>query len=123
MRQYCSYEFYTDEYGGALSSEEQFNHSLIHAQAVIDKMTFNRLKRCEDVPVEVKFAVCAAVDSYTRHVLNDGKVVASETVGKHSVTYASNPSSSKTIDVQMWDDAMRFLAGSKLLYRGVYIHE
>jgi len=117
MVQYCTFVFYQNEYKGKAVSEEEFSSYLIHAQSVVDRLTFNRLKYMEVIPDEAKFACCAAVEVYAKAQQNDGEMLASETVGKHSVTYVNT---GKTLESKMLDEAKNFLHGSKLLYRGVF---
>lgn len=123
---YCTFDFYKDEYHGTLiTTEGDFMRHLIHATAMVDRMTFGRLKReafasVEDVPVEVRYAVCAAAERHAQAEQHDGRTIASETTGKHSVTYADAGQSVKS---EMYRAAMQFLDGTRWVYRGLYPDE
>lgn len=123
---YCTFDFYQNDYHGTIvTNDGDFRRHLIHATAMVDQMTFGRLKMeafasVEDVPVEVKYAVCAAVERHAQAEQHDGHTVASETTSKHSVTYADAASSVKA---EMYRSAMQFLSGTKWVYRGLYPNE
>ncbi|MCD7805439.1 MAG: hypothetical protein LUH03_09940 [Oscillospiraceae bacterium] len=125
--QYCTYAFYTDTYGGtAITSEKAFTRYELLARAVIDRLTYGRLKHitnAADIPEEVMFAVCVAGDYACNADAYGGHTVASETVSKHSVSYGDTDSS---VEAGMARCAMQFLATSScswMLYKGVYPFE
>lgn len=123
---YCTFDFYQNDYHGALiTTDADFNRHLIHATAMIDRMTFDRLKKenfpsVEDVPLEVRYAVCAAVECHAQAEQHDGHTIASETTGKHSVTYAD---AAPSVKAEMIRSAMQFLSGTRWVYRGLYPDE
>ena len=123
--EYCTYEFYTDTYGGTTIQESAWKRNEIQARALIDRITFGRLKKAgfasvDDIPEEVKFAVCAAAEYSAQAEQNGGRTIASETTSKHSVSYGDTDSS---VESGMMRSAMRFLSGSRWTYRGVYCCE
>lgn len=123
---YCTFDFYQNDYHGtSITTDAAFQRHLIHATAMIDQMTFGRLKKeafatVEDVPIEVKYAVCAAAECHAGAELHDGRIIASETTGKHSVTYAD---AAPSVKAEMYQAAMNFLSGTKWAYRGFYPDE
>lgn len=123
--QYCDYEFYTGTFGGTAITEDAFPRLERAARATVDRITFGRLKKAgfasvENVPEEVKLAICAAAEYSLRTEANGGRTIASETTSKHSVTYGDTDSSA---EAGMMRCAMSYLAGSKWTYRGVYPDE
>lgn len=124
--QYCTYQFYQEEYGGtSITSEAGFKHNEVKARALIDRITFGRLKKAgfktvDDVPEEVRYAVCAAAEYSSQAEASGGRTVASETTGKHSVSYGD---ADLSVEAGMMRCAMQFLSGSLWTYRGVYCCE
>lgn len=123
--QYCTYDFYKSTFGGNVIAESNFARHEIMARAIIDRITFGRIKRAgfetfDDVPEEIKLAVCAAAEYSSQAEATGGRTVASETTSKHSVAYGDTDSS---VEAGMLRCAMQFLAGSKWTYRGVYCCE
>lgn len=123
--QYCTYEFYSDEYGGTLLTESEWKKHEIIAAAAVDKATFGRMKKAgfasaDDVPEEIKLAICSVAECSVRAEMHGGHTVASETTGKHSVTYADSDVSTESA---MRRAAMQFLSGSRWTYRGLYPDE
>ena len=123
--EYCTYEFYRDTYGGVAISEGEWKRAEIKARALIDRITFGRLKRVgfnstDEYPEDIKLAVCAAAEYSLQAERNGGRTIASETTSKHSVTYGDTDSS---VESGMMRSAMQFLSGSPWTYRGVYCFE
>ncbi len=126
--QYCTYAFYTATYGGTvIASETEFNHYELLARAIIDRLTYGRLKHITDtadIPEDVMLAICIAGDYACNADANGGHTVASETVSKRSVSYGDTDSS---VENGMARCAMSFLMASSscswMLYKGVYPFE
>lgn len=94
------------------------------AERLVDYLTFNRIKKLSDIPIEVKNAVCAVIEVYVKYsnkyenaAQQNG--IKSENTDGYSVTYIEN---STNIEKQMLDTAIRqakiYLSGTGLLYRG-----
>ena len=125
---YTTFDFYQNSYfGTVITTEQDFRRHLVHAAASVDELTFGRLRRegyasPQDVPEAVQFAVCAAVDAHARYEAHGGRAVASETVGKHSVTYELSGEAGSA-NAEMNRAAMDFLSGTRWVYRGLYDDE
>lgn len=114
---YVNYSYYTETYKGTSVPLTTFDNLAIQASYFIDYITFNRVKELDTVPDEVKMAVCSVID--TQYKLdNDGGVKVSESIGRHSVTYAS-ANANTTEDKKKYNAAKMYLAHTGLLYRGV----
>ncbi|NFR85807.1 MULTISPECIES: hypothetical protein [unclassified Clostridium] len=116
MQNYIDYNFYKESYGGASVPQGSFLRFSIKASTYIDKITFGRVKKLEDIPTEVKFAVCSTME-VMKKIEDDGGVISSESEGKHSVSYVdgiSTMSEEKKIN----ETATLFLANTGLLYKG-----
>lgn len=120
--QYCTYQWYTEVYGGSAVQEDTFTRVSARVQALIDRITFNRIKSLpeNEIPDEVRWAVCSGVDFAYQAEANDGHTVVSETVSKHSVTYGD---AVKSVEAGVIRCARTYLDGTGLTYRGAYHHE
>jgi hypothetical protein len=114
---YVDYSYYTGTYKGTSVPSTIFDNLAIQASYFIDYITFNRIKSLETVPDEVKMAVCSVIDAQYK-LDNDGGVKVSESIGRHSVTYAS-ANANVTEDNKKYNAARVYLAHTGLLYRGV----
>jgi nitrogen regulatory protein PII-like uncharacterized protein len=100
---YTDYEFYLHTYRGTAIAAEDFARLARRASAVIDQVTYNRTAAViladedEDTIEKIKMATCAVADEvYTLEA--SGGVIQSESVGRHSVTYATPASQQKRLD-------------------------
>lgn len=116
MNSYVDYDFYKESYGGNNVPQGSFLKFAIKASAYIDKITFGRVKKLEEIPEEVKFATCAVID-FDKKIEDDGGIISSESEGNHSVTYVST--GNETEDKKRYKEAALFLSNTGLLYRGV----
>lgn len=118
---YIDYSYYANEYGGKRAKGEDFTFYELSSRMIIDRYTFNRVRYAlEDVPgfeipEEIKIAQCALIDFMVGAEENGGKVIASESVSKHSVTYAGV----KSYDEQAKDIVKRYLGGTPWTYAGM----
>ena len=91
----ADYEFYVISYAGTLITEADWPAAVREASAFVDDLTYRRLHwqlSSYQLPDEVRMAVCAVAEAVARY--NAGQMlriagVSSETVGAHSVTYAT----------------------------------
>lgn len=93
MVKYADYNYYKDDYGGAMP-ENRFNRFVIEASAYIRKITFDRIDP-QRVPEEVKYACCAMCDAAfeAQETQVDGKDVKSVSNDDYSVTFADSAGS------------------------------
>lgn len=122
MSSYVDYAFYVDEWKGSLIDEAAFSNFAIKASAEIDRITFYRIRKIEQVTDEVKVAVCAVIDELLKieaaTSASYGKK--SETIGKQSVTYDETLKKSGAGYYGMLRGvASPYLMKTGLLYRGV----
>lgn len=112
----CTFDFYLEQFGGAvIQTEEEFRRHEKPARVCVDTLTQFRIKGMDDIPVEAANAVCAAAECAARAEQTGGRLVASETVSKHSVTFSN---AGETLQDEMMRTAMLYLSGSPLIYRG-----
>jgi len=116
---YIDHDYYSKTYGGNLISAEEFLRYEILSRMEIDRHTFNRVKNAIknvqnfSIPEEIKNAQCAVMDYMKKVDMDGGAVVVSESVSKHSVTYAI-----KSFDDEVRKIVKRFLGGTPWTYRG-----
>lgn len=120
MNSYVDYDFYKESYGGSNVPQGSFLKFAIKASAYIDRITFNRVKKLEEVSEEIKFATCAVID-FDKKIEDDGGIISSESEGNHSVTYVDGNTgvNTETEDKRRYKEAALFLSNTGLLYRGV----
>lgn len=118
---YVSFTYYESDtgYSGTKLHERQFNTFGRHAEEFVDAMTFRRLRSAkkDDIPAEVKNAVCELAEWLHEFDKNGGKTIQSETSGNYAVSYQCRKMGSKEND--MMRIVYTHLSGSPLLYRGV----
>lgn len=116
---YIDYDYYTDSYGGGLVSKEEFKLYEIKSRIQIDRYTFNRVKNVIEnipdfsIPEEIKNAQCEVMDYIKKVEAEGGAVVVSETVSKHSVTYAK-----KSFEDEVRGIVKNYLHGTSWTYLG-----
>lgn len=130
LTQLIDYDYYVNNYGGSSIPESSFNNFVIKASACVNKYTFNRITD-EVIDNNIKNCACEIADLlYSQDIkklkIEDIKMVASETVGKHSKTYVNN---SNLIDKQILSDSeletscykicYKYLVSTGLMYRGI----
>lgn len=123
---YVDFNFYTGEYGGSTVVSSEFQLHALKASAFIDQLTSNRVAAIitagtdTDKIQAIKLAVCAVIDEQAK-LEAAGGVIASESVGSHSVTYANAQSDNR--EKKLGDAARLFLSNTGLLFRGFYADE
>ncbi len=120
---YLDYDFYIIDWGGNLK-ENEFNKLAIKAKSVIDFYTLDRVKKLDEIPIEVKYAMCELIDYEKQLEDTGGKEIASEKTASHSINYAvSKQGSNRAIKSKQKDIVRRWLINTDLMYRGVgYAH-
>lgn len=112
---YADYDYYINEYGSRKIPEEMFGFYAKKAEAFLNMITFDRIKRLEEVPELVKDAVCEMADiayQYSKKPCG----VRSEDIDGYKVAY--NDSGSKQMNVEMTRAARLYLENTGLLYKG-----
>ena len=92
MTLYADFNFYRDTYKGTMG-ENDFSKHIAKASALITSATFGRIKPA-NIPDEVKYCACELADKCYAVGKSEGKQ--SETVGAHSVSYASGNTTSQS---------------------------
>lgn len=116
---YADFTFYKEQYDGKLT-EEVFGSLILKASAEIDKLTFNRTKDktiFTKFETEIRLATCAVLEAFRKNDLGGG--IASETNDGISINYVAGVSKAKTDDGRIYEAALRYLAGTGLMERGV----
>ena len=136
---YADFAYYSEVYGGSLIPQDKFSSLAEKASDRIDAATFGRLENGvpEEYEKNVKRCCCELAENiYNYSALSDGSSiagagsVASENIGKYSVTYRSGTEQISTISAQLHGEnsglediykniIMRHLGRTGLLFRGI----
>lgn len=127
---YVTYEYYTDTFGGTAISSESFNKYERKARVSLDNFTFDRIKNDETlIDDNVKDCMCEMMEkAYSidqEEAATDGKIISSESVDGHSVSFAISDSQKNEIDqsritkVKLYNIAKDYLGRTGLMYRGI----
>lgn len=112
---YVDYQYYKANAGGL--SETEFEKGLLWATALIDQITFGRLKHLDMIPDSVKNALCCVIDRFAKYQKSQERDLRSESNDGYSVSYSDE----KKLDDLRLDaikDAKMYLSGTGLTYRG-----
>jgi hypothetical protein len=100
---YTDFEFYVHTYRGTAIAAENFARLARRASAVIDQVTYNRAAAVIEAETDldtiekIEMAACAVADEiYSQEAA--GGVIQSESIGRHSVTYAKAASQQKRLE-------------------------
>ena len=126
MAAYVDYTYYTTTYDGSAISVAEFTAYANRASAYIDYVTMDRaatlMRLVSPSPEEtaliskVKNAVCAVADQFKNYDAIGGGSISSESVGSHSVSYAT--ADRKVYAANVSNAAEIYLAHSGLMFRG-----
>lgn len=127
MDAFIDFTYYTDEYHGASVSSSDFPRLALEATALVEMATFNRagsvigLGEDTDVISKIKLATCAVMDAQYKIAQSGGSsgVIASESVGSHSVNYVSRKGADASVQDELVGTIYRYLANTGLMYRGM----
>lgn len=111
------YNFYHEVYHGSIASDKNFDNAELEAEAFVDMITFGRIKKLQEIPDSVKFAICSLVDVVAKFVESQKNDLLSESNDGYSITYASAAKSTECAQ-EMHMKARRWLSNTGLLYRG-----
>ena len=116
---YADREFYTSVYRGDIIPSDKHDKFNQKASVYIDYITFDRVKKLETTPDEVKFATCSVMDYMYQLTGGTGlqplQKKTSESVGSHQVSYESN---TKEVETLYYKAAKEYLANTGLMNRG-----
>lgn len=114
---YVDFKYYSSEYRGAKVDKTTFDQNLTWVTALIDMITFGRIRRLETVPDCVKDAICCGVEKYSAYQKLKDQELKSESIDGYSVSYAD---SGKATDIrqEVITDMKTYLSGTGLTYRG-----
>lgn len=120
---YADYVFYVEAYGGENIPPLDWPRISRHADAYLDRLTYNRMKNGAVVTDAVRMAACAVAEVMRRHeetqTANPAGIKA-ESVGGQSVTYEDAVSSAARYDAEMMEAADLWLPRTDpLRYAGV----
>ena len=114
---YATYEYYTDSYKGESLSPGDFDRHAKWATALVDQMTFGRIKDLPEVPDCVRDAVCCAAEHRYSYQSKSDQELKSESNDGYSVSYADAGKKSDFMENVM-ADIRTYLSGTGLLFRG-----
>lgn len=121
MTIYADYEYYMNEYKGSLIDEASFISCAREASMFVDGIINRPVYESEEqLYKKIQDAVCTLAEIKFNELKQDsGKVVASESVGPHSISYAVKTKEAKDVQKEMYAKALMILGKTGLLYRGV----
>ena len=120
---YADYNFYINDYkGSVIPDAPNYDRAAVEAKAYLAYVTHNHIT--EDLPevvlTKVKMAQCAIADvCYKREQDESAKVISSESVGNHSVSYSVSKVDYRQREREKYSQAKMYLHGTGLLYGGM----
>lgn len=112
---YVDYEYYTREYCGSKTPKEAFEFHEKKAEALLHRITFDRVKRLPAIPDCVKDAICAMADISFQYSKKPPEIKSENTDG-YSVTYSDMDA--KKMNAEMNEAARVYLDNTGLLFKG-----
>ena len=119
---YATYDYYTAEwYGTIITDSADFDKYAQRASDYLDYITMGKAKSYDDTNDALAKACCAIAEQIdlADSVGVAAGMVASESVGSHSVSYRSGAEMKASLDASMLNAAQMYLLSTGLLYRGV----
>ena len=127
---YVDFIYYRDSFGGTTIPEANFIKLERKARVFIDDITFDRLKNDATLITDtVKECLCEIMECNYKldqeEAETGGKLISSETIDQHSVTYAVSDIEKNEVDksrvnfTKFYTIARQYLGNTGLLYRGV----
>lgn len=122
IKPYVDYDYYKSDsgyYGNEIKDEATFTRMVKRVTPILDRMTFNRVKKLPQIPDCVKDAVCAMCEAYAGlEVKGDERKVVSENNDGFSQSFKEFDQ--EAINSQVAGAGKVYLANTGLLYKGVY---
>ena len=130
---YVDFIYYRDSFGGTTIPEANFIRLERRSRVFIDDITFDRLKNDATlIDDTVKECLCEIMECNYKldqeEAETGGKLISSETIDQHSVTYVVSDIEKNEVDksrinfTKFYNIARQYLSNTGLLYRGVW-HE
>lgn len=127
---YVDFEYYSTIYGGTAINADSFIKYERRSRVFIDDVTFDRLKNDATlIDDTVKECLCEIMECNYKldqeEAETGGKLISSETIDQHSVTYAVSDIEKNEVDksrinfTKFYNIARQYLGNTSLLYRGV----
>ena len=123
---YTNYAYYTGTFLGIAIASTDFPRLELRARSIIDLITNQQAAAIITAGTDtakvdaIKMAICAAAEELSTQESNQGRgTVASESTGRHSISYA-NPESAHSNRQRVINAASLYLESTDLLYRGIY---
>lgn len=127
---YVDFEYYSTTYGGTAINADSFIKLERKTRVFIDDITFDRLKNDNTlIDDTVKECLCEIMECNYKldqeEAETGGKLISSETIDQHSVTYAVSDIEKNEVDksrvnfTKFYTIARQYLGNTGLLYRGV----
>lgn len=127
---YVDFTYYSTSFGGTTIPEADFLKYERRSRAFIDDVTFDRLKNDATLITDtVKECLCEIMECNYKleqeEAETGGKLISSETIDQHSVTYAVSDIEKNEVDktrinfTKFYNIARQYLSNTGLLYRGV----
>ncbi|MEG1049642.1 MAG: hypothetical protein RSE24_03785 [Oscillospiraceae bacterium] len=113
---YADYQYYKISFLGVGIAESEFSRLAQRATGFIDNITLGKAAKFADNDGSLKKTCCAVADEM-KNIENCG-VISSETVGKHTVTYANGSDGQNAGSAKLLAIATQYLTNTGLLYRG-----
>lgn len=127
---YADYDYYKSTYAGTAIPEEEWPKLARQADAIMDAITFGRLRMGWPVTDAVKMACCAVAEEISTQSAQQARSgaataavcgVKAESTDGYSVTYGGYAEMQAAQKVRLWDAAGLYLPPSDpLRYAGFY---
>lgn len=126
----ADYQFYAETYMGDMLPEESFTKYANRADSYLSELTMGRYNNdslSDSIKEAVKMAECACAEQIyiaeQAAAVGSNAAVASESVGRHSVSYRSGAEIQQQTAASIRQIVQRYLGITGLLYRGIpYVH-
>ena len=119
---YADYKFYVNDFHGNAVSEADFDRLCERAGEYIDYFTLGNARVYHDTDKILAKCCCAVAEV----ILNEenGGLIASESVGSHSISYVRGTTTGaanavKSEEQRVYDTVKRYLLNTGLLYYGM----
>ena len=114
---YADWAFYTGVYGGTLIPQTEYSSIALWADEYVDNLTLYQIDTTNEAQMrQVKLASCAVADVvFRQETAESGGVVASESVGNHSISYLAMAKNDAQRQLEMLRAARLFLARTGLV--------
>lgn len=112
---YVDYEYYKESFFGSKISEKDFPKYEMQAEAFLNRIAFDRIKRLPEIPDEVKKAICAMAEcSFQEDKKTPG--IKSENIDGYAVSFEDSTDTFR--NTELYGIAKTYLSNTGLLFRG-----